>query len=399
MKRSTFILIYGVIASSFFDIIPFGYLNNIARGAAFDILELLWLAFGIYIYPARHKKIKLHSNFLIIFYLSVIPSFIMAKHLFGQSLFQSLITSRALLLYLAIPAFFKIMPTPKEIIKGCYLYAVVFIIVCLARTFLPIQFYVAGEKQIGYMAASGDFLNRPIEACFGMIVLPLLYYCQALYKSFNFRTLKHILVLFAIILAIQNRTILFPSALFIGLTLLFSNWKSRLIKYCFIGVVGIITVIALSSIFYSLIEETSHQLSSTGDPRVIAFAYFFDFTRLSWQEILFGTGNISYQTSSYVKDLQMAHIHYSDVGMIGFWSVYGLFAVMVLLWYIVKSMSKTSPLYVKAFGIMTIICGVTWCYFNSGCRITWFVLLIYLYEYYRTSNYISSTHNYNISSR
>ena len=46
-------------------------------------------------------------------------------------------------------------------------------------------------------------------------------------------------------------------------------------------------------------------------------------------------------------------------------------------------------LYVKAFAVMTIICGLTWCYFNSGCRITWFVLLIYLYEYYRTSNYSS----------
>lgn len=385
MKRSTYILIYGLIASSFFDIIPFGYLNDIARGAAFDILELLWLAFGIYIFPARSKKIDFHSNFLLLFYISVIPSFIMAKHLFGQSILQSIITSRALLLYLAIPAFFRIAPTPKELIRGCYIYSIVFIIVCLARTLLPFQFYIAGEKQIGYMAASGDFLNRPIEACFVMIVLPLLYHCQKLYETFNLRSLKRVFILFVIIIAIQNRTILFPSAIIVCLTLLFSNWKSNVMKYCTIGVIGIIAISISTALFSSLIEETSHQLSSTGDPRVIAVAYFFDFTRLSWEEILFGTGNISFQTSSYVKDLQLAHIHYSDVGMIGFWSIYGLFAVAVLLWYIIKCMSKSSPLYLKAFGIMTLICCLTWCYFNSSCRITWYVMLIYLFQYYHTA--------------
>jgi len=385
MNRSTFILIYGLIASSFFDIIPFGYLNNIARGAVFNVMELLWLAFGVYIYPSRKGKIKLHSNFIILFYISVIPSFIMAKELFGQSLSQSMITSRALFLYLAIPSFFKIAPTPKEIVRGCYLYSVFFIIICLARTLLPIKFYIAGEKQMAYMDASEDFLNRPIEVCFGMIIIPLLYYCQSLYNNFNLKTLKHILILFTIVVTIQNRTILFPSALLVILTLLFSNWESRLMKYCFIGVMAIIAVVTLASLFTSLIEETSQQLLSTGDPRIIAYAYFLDFDRMSWSEILFGTGNISFQTSSYVKDLQLAHIHYSDVGMIGFWSIYGLFSVAVILWYIFRSMSKSSPLYVKAFALMTIFCCLTWCYFNSGCRITWIVLLIYLYEYYHVS--------------
>lgn len=384
MKKSTYILIYGLIASSFFDIIPFGYLNSIARGAAFTVLELLWFAFGIYIYPSRSRQTGLHSKFLLLFYLSVIPSFFMARQLFGQTLFQSLITSRSLLLYLAIPTFFKIAPTPKEVVKGCYVYSIIFIVVCLARTLIPIQFYIAGEKQIGYMAASGDFLNRPIELCFGMIVLPLLYYCQELYESFNMKTLKKVIIIFLIIIAIQNRSILFPSALIVALTFIFSKWKSKSLKFGFICIIVIISITILATMFSSLINETTSQLSSTGDPRVIAMAYFLNFERMSWAEILFGTGNISFQTSSFVEDLQLAHIHYSDVGMVGFWSIYGLFAVAVLLWYIIKSISNKSPLYIKAFGIMTIVCSLTWCYFNSGCRITWFVLLLYLFEYYRT---------------
>lgn len=385
MKRSTFIFIYGLIASSFFDIIPFGYLNEIARGVAFDMIELFWLVFGIYICPSRSKKAGLHSKFLLLFYISVIPSFIMAKQLFGQSLFQSVITSRALLLYLAIPAFFKIAPTPKELIRGCYIYSIVFIVVCLARTFLPFQFYIASEKQIGYMVASGDLLNRPIEVCFGMIVLPMLYYCQSLYESFNLKSLKKVLILFAIILAIQNRTILFPSAAIVVLTFMFSKWKSPIMKFCFIVIVTTVSIGVFATLFTLLIEETFHQLESTGDPRIIAMTYFFNFDRLTWGEILFGTGNISYQTSSFVKDLQLAHIHYSDVGMIGFWSIYGLITVAILLWYIVKSISKCYPLYVRAFGIMTLICSLTWCYFNSSCRISWFVLLIYLTQYYGTA--------------
>lgn len=385
MKRSTYIFIYGLIASSFFDIVPFGYLNGIARGAAFDVMTLLWLAFGVYIYPARNRKLRLRSDFLLIFYASVIPSFFMAKYLFGQSLVQSVITSRPLFLFLAIPALFRIAPTPKEIVRGCYIYSIVFIVVCLARTLVPIQFYIAGEKQIGYMAASGDFLNRPIEVCFGMIVLPLLYYCQSLYQNFNGKDFTRILILFVIIVTIQNRTILFPSALIVGLAFVFSKWRSQALKFGFLSIMGIVAISVLATIFASLIDETSHQISSTGDPRVIAMAYFFNFDRMSLPELLFGTGNISFQTSSYVADLQLAHIHYSDVGMVGFWSIYGLVTTIILLAYIGRTIGKGSPLYVRAFGVTTVICCLTWCYFNSGCRITWFVLLAYLYVYHHSS--------------
>lgn len=384
MKKSTYILIYGIIATNFFDIVPFGYLLTIARGAIFEIVELLWLVFGLYLYPFRSKNKRPHSIFLILFILSILPSFFMSKQLFGQTIIQSLITSRPLLQYLAIPVLFRIEPTPNEIIKGCYLYSIIFITICLARTFLPLQFYVVSEKQIEYMADTGDFLNRPAMFCYSMIVLPLLYYCQQIYNRFSYSYLGHLIILYLIVIANQNRSVLFPTTIFVGFALLLSKWKNKGQKIIFITILSIIAIALLINIFTSLINETTSQLASTGDPRVMAMAYFFDFDRMSWPEILFGTGNISFATSNYVEELQDAHIHYSDVGMVGFWSIYGIFATILLLFYIIKAtFSKTSPLYLKAFGVTTIICSATISYFNVGVTIVWFVLLLYLYEYYK----------------
>lgn len=390
MKKATYILIYAIILSRFFDVIPFGYLNSFGRGIAFDIIGLLWLGIGYRIYPK--SKMAIDSKFTLIFYISIIPSFFMAKTLFGQSLLSSLITSRALLTYLAIPTLFHINPSPRDIIKASSQYTTIFIIICLCRTFIPIKFFIADEKQIQYMADSGDFLNRPIEICVVMILLSLYYYSSKLFYQLNTNYIIKTFYYFVILLSILNRSTLFPTLLILGYTIIFSKWKDKALKSLIITFISIISIILLVGIIAPLIDETTSQVQNTGDPRIIAFAYFFNFDQFDIKQLIFGTGNISFQTSSYVEDLQNASIHYSDVGIVGFWSIYGIIPSIIILFYIIKGLFSNVPLYVKYLSFTSLICSLTVCYFNNPCRISWFVLYFYLLEYYLHQNN-SKKHN------
>lgn len=394
MKKYIYLYIYFIAISNFFSIIPFGYLNDIGRGFPILIFLLLWLFIGFNKYKTNIvPKLKTSSNNQITFwlFLSILPSIFMADFLFGQSFGQSIISYRNFWLYLAIPTFLSIRPTIEDINKSIYYYAITFLIICLIRTFLPFQFYTVSEQESKMISSLHDssnsnFINMPSFACYEIILIPFYYYCVSLWKKFDKKIAFRTLLLFGIFVIIQNRSTLFPALIVFGITIIKCNIKPRFLKPFIILSICILSISIISKIILILFEETQTQLSSTYDPRIIALDYFLDFKRLSIWEILFGTGNISFQTSNYVANLQAHHIHYSDVGFIGFWSQFGLFPIVIFSYYLLKCIFiKAMPLFEKLVATHILICSVTISYFEAPAHMIWFILFYYLYCYFNTS--------------
>lgn len=392
MTKKIYLYIYFVLLVSCFYIKPFGYLALMGRGFPFLLFELFWLWYGTKYFVKRPLNLykKTHSSFTTLFFLSILPSVYMAYYLFHQGLMQSIISYRNLFLFLAIPAFLKMEFSEKIIIKACLLFSITTFIVSLFRTMNLSFIFCYTEKMKDLVERTAESKDEMITGGIQgieLVLIPLYYYCQRIYHKFSNKDLFIVLVLFAIVFLGQNRSTLFPAALIVGLTFVFSDMRPQYLKYSIILIIGIGTIYVMKDKFLSLIEETSTQITSTYDPRVVAMSYFLNFDRLSLGEILFGTGNISFKTSSYVKDLQEAHIHYSDVGFIGFWSQFGILPIILFLYYLIKGLfNKKLPGYLRITALNILICGVTISYFEDPTHMIWFILLYYLISYHNILN-------------
>lgn len=392
MTKKIYLYIYFLTLVSFFYLKPFGYFVEMGRGAPFLLFELLWLWYGTKFFVKRPLKLykKTHSLFIILFFISILPSIYMAYHLFHQGLLQSVISYRNLLLFLAIPAFLKMEFSENNIIKACLFFSVTSIVVSLFQTmnfsFLFVYTEKMAERVERELISKDEILAGGVSGI-ELVLIPLYYYCQKLYNHYSIKSLFIVVGLFAIVFLGQNRSSLFPAAAVVCLTLFFSDMKPRYLKFLIILIVCAGAMYLMKDKFVSLMEETSTQLTSTYDPRVVAMAYFLDLDRMSLGEILFGTGNISFKTSSYVMDLQEAHIHYSDVGFVGFWSQFGILPIILFLYYLFKGLfNKQLPGYLRITAAHILICGVTISYFEIPIHMIWFILFYYLMCYHYVLN-------------
>lgn len=401
MKRTTYLYIYYLAISNFFSIVPFGYLTSIGRGFPFLMFQLFWLLFGYLKYKRNPSIPKLNTksneSILLWLFIGIIPSVFMANELFGQTYLQSFISYRNLWLFLSIPTLLSIRPTIDELNKSIFSFGVTFLIVCLLRTLLPFQFYISSLQEVNYNTEGGSrLLNMPLYVCYEIILLPLYFYCVSLWKKYDSRIALKAILLFIILVLIQNRSTLFPALIVVAITILKCRIRPYFIKAVIILGTSFILIYSVSEIILSLLEETSTQLGSTYDPRVKAMNYFLDFNRLSLSEILFGTGNISFQTSSYVANLQARHIHYSDVGFIGFWSQFGLLPICVFVYYLLKCIfTRYMPWSERFVAIHILICSATISYFESPSHMIWFVLFYYQYCLYKSTIKKKYKLNYN----
>lgn len=377
--------------ASFFMIKPFGNIALLGRGSIILIFELIWLWYGKrkYVKHPLHLYKKTKSKFCVLFFIFILPSMLMAYILFNQGIIQSLISYRNLLLFLAIPAFLKIEFSDKDIIRACTYFIVSSFIVSLIRTsgINSIFTYTVGFEESLNSRKFEDAILIGGLCGVEILLIPLYYYCQKIYKNFSYPILLKIILLYIILFLAENRSTLFPASIVVAFTFLQSDIRPKTIKYIIILLITIAALFIFKENFISLIEETDVQVNSTWDPRVVAMAYFFDFSRMSIGEILFGTGNISFTTSNYVKYLQESSIHYSDVGFVGFWSQYGIMPIILFSYYLIKAIFTYSiPPYVKITAVHILICSVTISYFDDPIHMMWFILFYYLYCYYKYGN-------------
>ncbi len=230
---------------------------------------------------------------------------------------------------------------------------------------------------------TSDFLY-PTKGLEFLVIL-LYYYCGRLYKNFNNRDMLKAMALFLILAVFQSRSNLFPAMLILGFTIINSRGINVYIK-SFVAILSLsVLIFGLGDMIAKLLADTQRELSTSYNPRVVALDYFFDLKNKGIPEIIFGTGAISFQTSDYVSNLQAMHIHYSDLGFIGFWHQFGILPIGIFIYCLIRGFVKARgiPLYIKYIALHITICGATISYFDTPIRDIWFCLFYYLYWYYR----------------
>lgn len=387
MTKKLYLIVLFFLICNGFQVAPIGILQNIGRGLPILIIELLWLIYGVKRFQNSNSA-NIKSRFVLGLYISIIPSILMAYILFGQSIVQSIISYRNLLLFFAIPALIKISPSIKCIVDAIFKFSIISLLFsCLQTSGMEFLFHYSEDMReyismFGTPAREGELFVAGI-AGYPIFTIPLYYYCQKIINKFSILYFSKALFIFILLIIVQNRSCLFPATIFFGFSLLKSNIRPRFYKNLFLILVGIVAINLVKDSFINLIDQTDRQITSTYDPRIIALSYFLDFDRMSISEILFGTGKISFNTSSFVKNLQESHIHYSDVGFIGFWSQFGIAPIIIFLVYLIRGLiSIKIPVFIKFISAHILICSVTISYFDNPICIIWFALYYYLYIYY-----------------
>lgn len=386
-SRGRMIWMYILLCSipNFFQIYPIGLLQSVGRGFPFLVFQLFWLWYGIERYREYEDyNIKeSHLRFVIWLFVLMLPSIYMANVMFNQSLLQSIVSYRQFLLYLTIPALFIIDIKTEELIDALYYFSLTAFIIAVLQNYIMPSLFVFTERDMNsIMGGYGHYDVFPKRlGNLELMMIPIYYYSSRIKYNMYRQDIFRIVVLFIILLSGQNRSTIFPSAVFVAYCFLFSKTTDKFVKYSLIICIGIIVSYYLIDKISSMIDLTEKQITSSYDPRVVALNYFLDFHRMSIPQILFGTGIISYNTSDYLLKLQQAHIHYSDVGFVGFWYQFGIAPTLFMLYAIIKGViSKNSALYVKFIGCSMLICGITISYFAATGPIVWFVCFFYLWK-------------------
>ncbi len=222
MKKSVWLFILLLMILNFFYIKPIGTLILIGRGIVFLAMELLWLFIGVTYYKAdTHNPLQKAPKykFVGLLYLFLIPSMIMATSLFNQTWTQNLITYRTFSLFLAIPAFFHVVPSEKDVIKACTWIVILIAVITILHTYIAPELLRITEIMWKIRhGMTSDFLY-PTEGLEFLVIL-LYYYCGRLYKNFNNRDMLKAMALFLILAVFQSRSNLFPAMLILGFTII-----------------------------------------------------------------------------------------------------------------------------------------------------------------------------------
>lgn len=380
MSKSTYILILFIISLNFFSIAIFSPIAN----EKCSITMLLWLLIGYGIYKRKTMKIPAFvSTFTILILLSVLLTFLPAYTYHKQTIFQSLITNRQMLGYLALPILFTIQPSEKDILQAFKKLFIFSIIIWIGRFILGYNILLM--KSVSY---TDEYLNTE-GAKLTQINFYIIYFYYLLSKYISFNTRKNLMwvfIVFFFIICTLNRSLIFPS--FIIFLFYFNTSKRTSItkKIILLFIFGAIMIVYLSPIINALIEETQKQMNDNEYARNMSIHYFLNEASPDLYCKIFGNSMIGITSPENYAFLQFKLDNFynnNDLGWIGFWNYYGIIPILLYCIFFFKCIFNSgSPRYLKMTSLHMLIPTI-WCMWD-----TTFIILgcIMIYLYYKTYN-------------
>ena len=285
MKKSTYLIIEGIISFGFLknNLLPF--INN-------DILLLLalaWNFWGFFYFKGNGvlyttKNITWVLSIMLVFFLCTLyPTF----H-YWQPYLSTLVAMRANLIVLFLLTLLKISPSEEEFIYSFKVLAYIALVFGVLAFTFPFLF-VSKEDILRLIqrqkTGSSDILTIwPGSAC------AVFYFYILLQNMINKKALKSIVlctIFMLYIVLMQNRSTLLCAAPFYFYGLIKTDFRY---KYIFISVVVFALGVYTYSIFDSLIDETIKDLSNDKYNRWQSMEYFMSVERYDLLTFLFGHG-------------------------------------------------------------------------------------------------------------
>jgi hypothetical protein len=219
------------------------------------------------------------------------------------------------------------------------------------------------------------------------VILFLLYYkTQQMKENPNLGNTIVALSLMIFFFLLQNRGALFIAVIIFGYALFTMRARYRILMLLVFGMFVGIAYFYSADHWNSLLQETIEQVNDPFTNRWMSFNFFvFEYTP-HWICNILGNGLLSANVPAgeLIQNLMDQGYYQYDNGMVGFWSQYGIIPLLVLYTVIFKVLFKRRyPFYLKAMAGHILVMPIAWNFGSADILI--FVMLIYLYAYYRES--------------
>ena len=372
-----YLLFLFLLFVSFWNIRPYGELSYDIQ----LIILLVYQLWGCYIYRKRPKiRIKGQYKYLCWVATGIILSMIPAYLFFGQSIIQSFITYRTQFLLCTILTLLYISPRIEDIIKSLFIFSLILLIANVLMS-KNISMFVIKESTLERIMNSGDSVK--LVGGVEYVTIPLFYYLQKIKDNFNLSNFIKAMFLLFVIFTVQNRSTLFPAALFTLYTLFFIRSKYKLLIWITCAILIIAFITQNSVLINELLDETTTQLNDNDYNRNKAWLYFIFSYSPNWVCYILGNGFISAKTSNIMASLMEMGIFNADVGFIGYWNHFGIIPIIAIITMYVKVLkNKYFPYFVKLIVFFSIICSLTVLYYGEDVKIAHFAIFYYLFIYY-----------------
>ena len=294
------------------------------------------IAFLVVFLSYRYSNTDVFSLPFILLLIAILISGLSATYSWGQSLFDSF---KGLTIYLSYILFFLLLiwkTRVKDIEKIILILGIIYIVV-YSITFLlyPLPIFGGNEQ---YDNSRG--FQRIALSGSGFLFLFSFYSLNQYVKKRQFLWLILLAISIIYIIMLLTRTLM---AVSIPLLTLFMLRKSSFIKKILVIILisCSVYIVTQMNFFNLLLEQTMEQSENKEDDiRVLSAAYYlYDFSPNTFSQI-FGNGE-SYSESSFGKETTYLNkeqgYYQEDIGYIGFYSKFGLLAILAYLILIYKT--------------------------------------------------------------
>jgi len=395
LPKSVYIMITMLLSISLWELLV---LLPVINPVTVPVIMAVWFMFGLFHYRRQPGVYAVFSyasyrKYYLWFFagiaLSIIPAFIN----WNQDVLTSLIVNRGLIIYTFIPLLMFIKPTDRDIFHALIYYTIVYMVVWLVQALLvpiplTVPFLLVLTSGAPFQIDPTDF-GKLLPGYTLIVVLFYLLLHQFREKS-TFVKLIPVLLVYGVLFLLQNRGVLFFATAVFGLVLLQtkSNYKPYIML--FFAAVGVLLVIYTYESWIALFVETTEQARDVDYNRWKALNFFlFDYSP-NWLSYILGNGRLSIHSEAGVDThwLSVQGYDQSDIGIIGFWSIYGLIPVAVIYGMIVHVIRRNFfPFHLKTLAYHMLLIPIAWNFTATDAMVL--ILFFYLYAYYAEANRIA----------
>lgn len=334
------------------------------------VASMAYLLFGVYFFR-RKRTLKFPNRAtvcMLLIYLGIVLSMLMANIFYNQSYSQSLITYRFQFLMIAPLCLLRIAPSQDEVIKSLNYFVWIFAGALLLSYISPGLFKIENSDEFHLLPG------------FALITIPMYFNLQKLTEKWETIRFIYWFALITILILCQNRSVLFPAVLISGWMFLKIRSRFKPVLILMVFAIAAAGLFYSGDIFQELIDQTQREVADPKYNRNKAFVYFlYKYSPSVWCQI-FGNGYLSSHATSLMQNLMDYGVYNSDLGFIGYWNQFGVIPVAVFLYiYISGITNKRMPLYIKCIAVQTLVCGLTISYFANSVHMLFFVMYYYLY--------------------
>lgn len=369
------LLLLLLVAVRFFDLKPMGWLFD-GEGGFFSYMLLLIV---IYIrnmgFTVRYEAAgKMTPVWWIL--VGALISFIPAYRYYGQHLYYSVIVYRPFFGYFALFVLLSVKPTKQELKRALYAFSVIYLVVTLYVTFVKPDL-VELQERVDFIQ-KGDFVHMLSGVEYAVLAFIFALDDFRNQRRMSWPHLLWSLFIFFIVFLPQNRTTIMASFVIV-LVATFSGRSAsrRLVAEVVMGFFALAVLVVAGGYLMGLVTETVQQLSDPDYNRVKAFTYFTSLPN-GWMSIFWGNGFISGYVHPIMAQLMQDGIFYADMGLLGFWFLFGIIPVGTILYYVFRGLSRKHSFLVRANAWFILVGCLTISFFLRFNYSLWLCLFLYL---------------------